>query len=168
MPGCIPHVPASCSFPSQHQLYNSLFVLICSRFVVLPHILGLSHPFIQFAPKCSRKAFSPISMSSSLPRETTPAVTAGLAIAQVGHVLNCCLLAPNSSFYTQMLGLAACTPPFCFVPWLHFVNRGSQCQTTRQEEGKRSFSLSASCGLGGSPPPAFFTLAAAECFCSSN
>nr|KAF6485338.1 hypothetical protein HJG63_010567 [Rousettus aegyptiacus] len=45
-------------------------VLICglaSHFVVLAHLLELSHLLVKFAPKCSKKTFSPIPISSSLP-----------------------------------------------------------------------------------------------------
>lgn len=45
---------------------------LASHFVVLAHSLGLNLPLIPFAPKYSRKAFSPVPISSSLPGESTP------------------------------------------------------------------------------------------------
>lgn len=93
-------------------------------------------------------------MSSSLPGESTPVVTAGLATAQLGQILNYCLLDPNSLFSTQVCdaGLGACTPHLCFATLLYnrFFSTGGA------RKGTFSF-LSATCGLPAVTSAFFFT-----------
>lgn len=92
------------------------------------------------------KPFFPISISSPLVGESTLAKAAGLVIAQLGQILNYCLLAPNPlcalRFVMHRLGPCNFLSALPCGFMVGFVNRGHQREMVRQEEEE---GLSASC-----------------------
>lgn len=106
--------------------------------MVLAHSLGLSLPLIQFAPKCSRKAFSPVPISSSRPGESTPSSHCWNCHGLTGSDIKLLSLGSKLSLLHsdlwsrdwESVHLFSALPPGSIIG---FVNRGSQSQTARQE-----------------------------------
>lgn len=146
-------------------------VLICgqaSHFVVLAHSLGLSNPLIQFASKYLGIPSDQFSYQvTDCWEPTQQSVTAGLAIAQCGHILNYCILTLNSLFCTQICDPGAVQLYVISALQPGFARGSVSRECWSQTQGRRHF-LPPICVLwasGGSPHPSFFT---SGCFCSSS